>query len=255
MKKILITLGVLMQVQLLFAQLQKAPAYPLINHTPYFSVWSFSDTLNASPTRHWTGATQSLVGILKVDGKSYRFMGEMDKSYKTILPAADEQAYNVKYTEEQPATGWENGSFSDASWKTGAAPFGDNESIAKTKWTSKDLWVRRTFTVSDANMKNLYLKIQHDDNVEVYLNGKEIYEYKGWLNKYKYLSLENFPGALKKGTNILAVHVANTAGGSWLDEGLVVEQQPKENAAIAKATQTNVVLNATQTIYNFACGA
>jgi hypothetical protein len=255
MKKLFITLGVLVQVQFLFAQLQKAPAYPLINHTPYFSVWSFTDTLNASPTRHWTGATQSLVGILKVDGKSYRFMGEMDKSYKTILPAADESSYNVKYTEEQPASGWENGSFSDASWKTGAAPFGDNESMAKTRWTSHDLWVRRTFTVSDANLKDLYLKIQHDDNIEVYLNGKEIYEHKGWLNKYKYIPLENYVGSLKKGTNILAIHVANTAGGSWLDEGLVMEQQPQVNKAIAKATQTNVVMNATQTIYNFTCGA
>ncbi|TKK70223.1 DUF4965 domain-containing protein [Ilyomonas limi] len=255
MKRILIVVGVLIQVQFLFAQLQKAPAYPLINHTTYFSVWSFTDTLNASPTKHWTGATQSLVGILKVDGKSYRFMGEMDKSYKTILPAADETTYSVKYTESQPASGWENGSFSDASWKTGAAPFGDNDSRAKTKWTSKDLWVRRTFTVQDANMQNLYLKIQHDDNIEVYLNGKEIYEYKGWIHKYKYIPLSSFADALKKGTNILAIHIANTAGGSWLDEGLVVEQQPKENAAIAKATQTNVVMNATQTIYNFTCGA
>lgn len=255
MKRILITLGILVQVQLLFAQLQKAPAYPLIDHTPYFSVWSFTDTLNASPTRHWTGTTQSLVGILKVDGKSYRFMGEMDKSYKTILPAADETDYNVKYIEEQPSSGWENGSFSDVSWKTGAAPFGDNDTKAKTKWTSKDLWVRRTFTVSDANLKNLYLKIQHDDNIEVYLNGKEVYEHKGWLNKYKYIPLDNFYGALKKGTNVLAIHIANTAGGSWLDEGLVVEEQPKVNAAIAKATQTGVVMNATQTIYNFTCGA
>ena len=254
MKKIIIALSLLIQVQALFAQLERAPAYPLINHTTYFSIWSFTDTLNASPTKHWTGATQSLVGMLKVDGTAYRFMGEMDKTYQTILPAADETNYTAKYTEEQPADGWMNNNFNDASWKTGAAPFGSNESRVKTKWNSKDLWYRRSFTVTDANLKNLYLKIQHDDNVEVYLNGTKVYELQGYVHKFTYIPLDQFGGTLKKGANELAIHVANTAGGSWLDAGLVVEHQPKENMAIAKAVQTHVMMNATQTIYQFTCG-
>jgi hypothetical protein len=57
-------------------QLQRMPAYPLITHDAYFSVWSFSDELSSDTTRHWTGQPQSLLGIVKVDGKSYRFLGE-----------------------------------------------------------------------------------------------------------------------------------------------------------------------------------
>lgn len=50
-------------------------AIPLITSDPYFSVWSFSDRLNEDHTRHWTGARQSMCGVLSIDGVPYRFMG------------------------------------------------------------------------------------------------------------------------------------------------------------------------------------
>lgn len=53
----------------------RAPATPLITIDPYFSVWSTSNRLNDSMTKHWTGKTNEIIGTVCVDGEEFRFMG------------------------------------------------------------------------------------------------------------------------------------------------------------------------------------
>lgn len=54
----------------------RAPAVPLICHDPYFSVWSFGDDLNADWSRHWTGAVNAMVGLIRIDNATYRWAGQ-----------------------------------------------------------------------------------------------------------------------------------------------------------------------------------
>jgi hypothetical protein len=250
--RLLKLLLVLFFSQQVFAQINKAPAYPLISHDPYFSIWSMTDTLNASPTKHWTGAEQGLTGLIKVDGKTYRVIGNESKHYENIATTSDEQDYTVKYTEEAPSGSWENMSYNDASWKTGKAPFAHNRSANGTRWRTENLWVRRVFDVNTIPNGNAYLKIRHDDNIEVYLNGEKIYSLKGWIERFEYIPINK--EKLKKGKNVLAIHIANTAGGAFLDAGIVTESELNKHTGIINAIQNKVTVNATQTIYNFACG-
>ncbi|MCR5890919.1 DUF4965 domain-containing protein [Hymenobacter sp. J193] len=237
------------------AQKLRPPAYPLITHDPYFSLWLFQDTLSAGPTRHWTGEAQPLEGVVRVDGRSYQLMGQTAAPLRAIIPIAAETPYSARYTFEAPAAGWEQPAFTTgASWKIGPAPFTNNTSQAGTQWTSRDVWVRRSLKLSGARPTGkLVLLLLHDDDAEVYLNGVLLLKQGGANGSYERFALPDAArAALRQGDNLLAMHCANPQGGAHLDAGIYAAGP--EPTLLPAARQTSVTLTATQTSYSFEAG-
>lgn len=238
----------------LHAQATKAPAYPLVTHDPYFSIWSFTDELNASDTRHWTGSEQQLYGVADVDGRKFVFMGRPAYPGVALAEPGQGSPVEVRFTENIPAAEWMEPGFVDAAWSRAKMPFGDGyDGSAATSWKSQDLWVRRHFDWSEGLPDELILQLRNDDDAEAWLNGVKVF---GCIDCYvgqlKDKVLEDAAKLLKKGDNVLAVHCRNTHGWSWLDFGLYGRRRI---TSLERAAQESVNITATATRYTFRCGA
>lgn len=232
----------------------RAPAYPLITIDPYTSAWSETDNLFDSPVRHWTGKTHSLIGAIRVDGQVYRFLGKEDVPLKTILPMANEEAWNGKFSLNIPAKGWEQKTFNDRKWESGQGAFGTSGSpVVNSVWKTREIWVRREFTFPElAAGSSVFLIYSHDDDFELFLNGKQIINTSNSAKSNVLLKIDS--NLLNVGgKNVIAAHCLDHGGLSYVDFGLYTEGDQKEVFA-QTAVQKSVSLSATQTHYDFSCG-
>ena len=136
------------------------------------------------------------------------------------------------------------------------AAFGTEDNPNRsTPWSTGDIWVRRTFDwPSDEQKDALYLQYSHDDNVEVYLNGKQIAVAGNGLD---YDLLKEIPEAvaesLKPTGNVLAAHCRNNGGGAYVDMG-IMRKVKRGDTFDEKAIQKSMNVMPTQTFYTFECG-
>jgi len=150
---------------------------------------------------------------------------------KTIVPTSEKDGLEWRYTMEKPADGWEQPGFDDSSWQKGPGGFGTKDTpgtAVRTEWKGSDIWIRRTFELPDKKSGRTHLSIHHDEDAEVYINGRLASKLEGYTTSYIQIELaEQALQALKVGSNCIAVHCHQTSGGQYIDVGLVdVMEQP-----------------------------
>jgi len=147
-----------------------------------------------------------------------------------IVATGTKSPVEWSYTFERPSGQWFAPAYDASAWKRGLSGFGSGETpggVVRTPWTSEDIWIRRDFDLPASSLKDLQLWMQHDDDVEVYVNGVLALKRPG-ANRFEPLELtKEGRAALRPGRNTVAIHVRDTGGDQFIDLGFVTIRDAK----------------------------
>ncbi len=146
-------------------------------------------------------------------------------TYRAVVPTAEAAPQPWRYTTTKPAAGWEKLAADAAAWQQGEGGFGTKGTpgaVVRTEWATADIYARREFELKNVPPGEVFLRVHHDDDAEVYLNGVLAARLPGYVGDYTLVAVSSAARkGLKAGANVIAVHCHQTKGGQYIDAGLV----------------------------------
>lgn len=146
--------------------------------------------------------------------------------FNNLVPTSEMVPQTWSYTTTKPADGWEKPAFELKEWNVGNGGFGTRGTpgiALGTDWNTKDIWIRRVFELKEVPTGEVWLRVHHDEDAEVYINGVLAAKLSGFTTSYGEVPLTAAGRkALKAGANLIAIHCKQTGGGQYIDAGLVV---------------------------------
>lgn len=166
--------------------------------------------------------------VLKVDGDRVAAVNKGDLSRVpqavVVVPTSQEKGLIWRYTLEKPDADWYKADFKDTDWKEGKGGFGTSGTpgaVVRTRWETRDIWLRRTFEMPADAPRDLHLLLHHDEDAEIYLNGVLAARVRGYITDYEETPINpKALATLKAGRNLIAVHCKQTGGGQYVDAGI-----------------------------------
>ena len=135
------------------------------------------------------------------------------------------------YTTSNPGDNWNKTDFDPKEWKLGKSGFGTADTpgtTVRTTWNNADIWLIRDIEISQADIEKLNWLIHHDEDTEIFLNGRPAEQFSGYTVQYDTRPLSQASRtALKPGLNRIAIHCHQTGGGQYIDVGLVTVKKQK----------------------------
>ena len=129
-----------------------------------------------------------------------------------------------RYRLQPPAKGWQQPDFDDSGWREGSGGFGTRDTPGArvgSVWETENIWLRKSFKLESIPSVPALL-IHHDEDAEVFINGRQVADLKGYVTEYQVVPLEGSGReALRVGKNVLAVHCRQTGGGQFIDVHLI----------------------------------
>jgi hypothetical protein len=177
--------------------------------------------------------------VLKLDPKEtakwHKALYGPPPTEQVLVETSEKAGQKWRYTMRKPADGWEklgfDAAFEAAAWKEGEGGFGTAMtpgSHVRTEWNTADIWLRREAELKAEPTGDVMLRIHHDEDAEVYINGVLAGKTTGYITDYTTIPLTpDGRKALKVGKNVIAVHCHQTGGGQYIDVGLVELVEPK----------------------------
>lgn len=119
--------------------------------------------------------------------------------------------------------GFEQPGFDDAGWAQGQGEFGGDvgkDPAQRSAWRTQALCLRTKFEGGGKRPRALLFRIDHDDGIAVWLNGKQVAASGGYGRGHWYTVLGKALDGWQPGTNTLAVRCDQASGAQYLDVAL-----------------------------------
>ena len=170
----------------------------------------------------------ALVAAINKRAAAYETQGPklLHVDWQVAAPTAEREPVTWSFTTAAPEGEWFATTFDDHAWSSGPGGFGTEGTpgaIVRTVWNTPDIWLRRWFDLADAVIDLAGLRIHHDEDADVYVNGVLVKTLKGYGSGYTDVDMTaKLKPVLKSGRNLVAIHCHQTDGGQYIDAGIVL---------------------------------